>query len=71
MTNESLISIGQLCDDDCIAIFSKNDLNIFKNNKLVLQGKRNKTGGLWNVPLAPTIKSHEYSINFIVHKKQI
>ena len=46
MTNESLMSIGKLCNDDCIAIFSKNNLNIFKNKQLVLQEKCNKTDGL-------------------------
>ena len=70
MTNESLSLIGQLCDDDCIAIFSKNDLDIFKNKQLVLQGKHNKTDGLWDVPVTPTVKNHEHSINFIVHKKK-
>ena len=30
MRNESLISIDQLCNDNCITIFSKTDLNIFK-----------------------------------------
>ena len=70
MTNESLISIGQLCDDDCIAIFSKNDLNIFKNKKLVLQGKRNKTDGLWDVPSTPTIKNHAHSINSRVYTNE-
>ena len=29
LTNESLLSIGQLCDDDCLAIFSKKYLHIF------------------------------------------
>ena len=42
MTNESLISIGRLSDDSCIAIFSKKYLNMFKNKKLVLQGNCNK-----------------------------
>ena len=39
MTNKSIISIGQLCDDNCIAIFSKNDLNIIKDKTLVLREK--------------------------------
>lgn len=46
MTHESLISIGQLCDHNCIAIFSKNDFNILKNNTLVLREKLNKQDGL-------------------------
>jgi hypothetical protein len=27
----SLISLGQLCDDDCVALFSKYDVKIYKN----------------------------------------
>ena len=50
-----------------LLFFSKNNLHIFKNKKLVLQGKRNKTDGLWDVPLKPTIKNHEHSINCIVY----
>ena len=30
LTNSSLLSIAQLCDDDCIAIFDKYLLHIFK-----------------------------------------
>ena len=33
LTNESLLSIGQLCDDDCLAIFSKRYLHVLKNKK--------------------------------------
>ena len=31
LNNASLLSIGQLCDDDCIAVFDKRNLRIFKN----------------------------------------
>ena len=29
MTNASLLSVGQLCDSGCIAMFTKNDLQVF------------------------------------------
>ena len=32
MRNESLISIDQLCNDNCITIFSKTDLNILTHH---------------------------------------
>ena len=51
MTNSSLISIGQLCDDDCVAILDKRRLQVFKNNKRILMGPRNKTDGLWDIVL--------------------
>ena len=46
ITNESLLSIGQLCDDNCSALFTKSDLLVFKNNKLILRGHRNFSDGL-------------------------
>ena len=42
LTNSSLISIGQLCDHDCVALFHKNFLKICKNNKVIINGIRNK-----------------------------
>ena len=49
----SLISLGQLCDDDCVALFTKYDVKVYKEGKVIIIGKRNTTNGLWNVPLAP------------------
>ena len=46
LPSASLISLGQMCDNDCIAILDKNDINILKNTKLILKGHRNKTDGL-------------------------
>jgi hypothetical protein len=39
----SLISIGQLCDDDCVTLFSKYDLKIYKNGQVIILGQRNTT----------------------------
>ena len=47
----SLISIGQLCDDDCIAIFSRYDVQIIKDHQVLIKGKRTDNG-LWNIPLS-------------------
>ena len=35
LTNESLVSIGQLCDDRCIVFFTKNNAFITKDVKLI------------------------------------
>jgi hypothetical protein len=48
-----LISIGQLCDDDCVTLFSKYQVDIIKDGKIMIKGKRKTTNGLWNIPLAP------------------
>ena len=49
----SLISIGQLCNDDCIALLTKYNVKIYKGGKVIIIGERNNTNGLWNIPLAP------------------
>ena len=51
----SLILIGQLCDDDCIAIFSKYDVKIIKKDKVLIKGRRTPNG-LWKIPIGTTIK---------------
>jgi hypothetical protein len=38
VTNALLISIGQSCDDDCIAVLDKQKLQAFKDAKCVLEG---------------------------------
>ena len=40
----SLILINQLCDDDCIVIFSKYDVQIIKHNKILIKSKRTDNG---------------------------
>ena len=51
LSSASLLSIGQLCDDDCLALFTKEKVFIFKQNKLLLQGKRNFFNGMWTIPV--------------------
>jgi hypothetical protein len=51
ITNASLISIGQLCDDDCVAVLDKKAIKVFKNQQCVLQGHRNITDGLWDIAI--------------------
>ena len=48
---KNLISIGKLCDAGCTATFTKNTVQIQKNDKVLLQGQRNATNGLWEVPM--------------------
>ena len=52
LKSASLLSIGQLCDSNCSALFTKKDLTIFDStNAPVLKGQRNETDGLWDVNL--------------------
>ena len=41
-----------MCDDDCIAILDKNEINILKGKKLILKGHRNNIDGLWDIPIS-------------------
>jgi len=72
LSNESLLSIGQFCDDDCIAVFTKTSVYIVKNNKLIVEGTRNYTDGLWDIKLpSPTTNSVAQTIpkmNYIITK---
>ena len=53
LRNASLLSLGQLCDDGCIAVFDKDKLEVFKDGTIVITGTRNQTDGLWDVNLNP------------------
>jgi hypothetical protein len=72
ITNSSLISIGQLCDDDCIAVLDKMKLKIYKNQECILQGTRNRTDGLWDISINTTSDSIQATrpqqINAIIRK---
>lgn len=72
--NESLLSIGQLCDDNCVAIFTRQNLYILKDGVPILEGKRNYIDRLWDVHLKS--KTNENSakqkeqLNYIVLQNQ-
>ena len=51
LKSSSLISLGQLCDDDCKVHLDKKTLKVIKNNKLILDGQRNQSDGLWDIPI--------------------
>jgi hypothetical protein len=69
ITNSSLISIGQLCDNDCIAVLNKNKLQVFKNEKCILQGPRNPIDGLWDISIPLASRSPpKHHINAIIRK---
>jgi hypothetical protein len=72
----SLILIGQLCEDDCAALFSKYHVDIIKDGKMIIKGKRNTTNGLWNIPLAPksetspSSSTKQHLANSMIRSKQ-
>ena len=48
LADNSLISIGKLCNEDCEARFTKRNLTITKDNTIILHGKR-LLNGLWSI----------------------
>ena len=78
LKSSSLVSLGQLCDDQCVVLLSNKDLHVIKDNKIIMQGKRNPTDGLWDIPIAhPSSHSRAFSqktphkINQLSHKIQV
>ena len=47
----SLISIGQLCDDSCTVLLNKRKMLAIKENQIILEGNRNYSDGLWDIPI--------------------
>ena len=80
LTNSSLISIGQLCDDGCIAMFDKKKLHVFKKGNLIITGTRNTYDGLWDISISKNDSQRENphctteninpSLNVIIHADQ-
>ena len=68
LTNESLISVGQLCDDNCEVVFDKNKVNVIKNEEIIIQGTRNKSDGLYDLQINQEDQNCEHKINYIITK---
>ena len=60
--HNNLLSIGQLCDDGCTVTFTNQNMKVFKNNTLILQGFRSNSGdGLWDIPIPSPSTSSKLS----------
>ena len=82
LKSSSLISLGQLCDDDCKIYANKQHLMVMKDSKLILKGQRNKHDGLWDIPIPQPIppskklpiitksQLHNHHLNVIIRKNQ-
>ena len=51
LTSSSLISLGQLCNDDCEILLNKTTILAIKNKKVILRGTRNPNDKLWDIPI--------------------
>ena len=74
LSNSSLFSIGQDCDEGCYTIFSSTHLQIIRNGEILITGYRNQNDGLWDIPLTnPNPQEHQYArqaLNIVVNKTQ-
>ena len=50
----SLLSIGKLCDDNCTATFTKDNVFITKKGSIQITGHRNRDNSLWHIPILNT-----------------
>ena len=57
-----------MCDNNCIAIFSKNDVQIIKQNEIIIKGRRT-VNGLWKIPLANNKPSQQSIPSLSQHKR--
>ena len=48
-----VISLGNLCDEDCEIILTKDHIYALKADSVLLQGQCNTANGLWTVPMQP------------------
>jgi hypothetical protein len=63
LVHNSLISLGQLCDNGCIVTFTHDQVTVTKNQKCVMQGSRDPKSRLWRVNLNQKSEIHEIQCN--------
>ena len=59
LQNTSLLSISKLCDAGCTALFSKDNVTVTHQEKVILKGNRCPHTGLWQVPLHAMPNAHK------------
>ena len=50
--NATLVSLGRLCDDDCLAVTNKHKMVIFKDEQLIMRAARCSKTGMYLVNLS-------------------
>ena len=60
LKSTSLISLGELCDNDFKTELTKKDLKVCKNNKLILLRTRNKFDRLWDILIKSQLQHYNY-----------
>ena len=70
LSSATLLSAGQLCDDDCIITLDKHTAHITKQGHTILTGKRNSSDGLWDIklPILDLPQPRMHACNAIIRK---
>ena len=71
LKSASLLSVGKLCDDNCVVQFKKHNMTVFKNQHKILEGVRNPSDGLWDVEMPQPITTPSTSKLNVILKKDI
>ena len=70
LTNTSLLSLGQLCDDNCTIVLRKPDLQVYKDHKIILKGVQNHADGQWYI-VWENISPTTHRANIIVQRQSL
>jgi hypothetical protein len=63
LVHNSLISVGQLCDNGCSATFTQELVTVLKNGKCVMYGSRDTRSRLWRVNFKKRFETHQVQCN--------
>jgi hypothetical protein len=63
LVHNSLISVGQLCDNGCTVTFTHNQVTVTQNKECAMRGSRDPKSRLWRVDLKQKFEKHEIQCN--------
>jgi hypothetical protein len=63
IVHNSLISVGQLCDNGCSVTFTQEQVTVSKNGKCVMYGSRDPKSRLWRVNLKQRVETKQVQCN--------
>jgi hypothetical protein len=63
LVHNSLISVGQLCDNGCRVTFTQEQVTVSKNGKCVMYGSRDPRSRLWRVDLKQRFETNQIQCN--------
>jgi hypothetical protein len=63
LVHSSLISVGQLCNNECSVTFTQDQVTVSKNGKHLLYGSRDPKSRLWRVNLIQKFETENLQCN--------